>query len=108
MGVTVLDIQKLDFSKFQYLNHNILNLKREGFFDVRGKTFKSEIGFVLKLARENLSSHFWSQKKNWLRDLDGLLQEHSFENLMFLSGTQQEYKLIHRVLKKQAFKVTYS
>ena len=62
LGITVLDIQKLDYSQFQYLNGGIEDLKRESFITSRGRTFKSEVGYVLRLARENLRSHFLSQK----------------------------------------------
>ena len=58
-----MDIQKIDFAKFQYMNESICNLKREAFFDSRGKTMKTGVGYVIRLARENLRSHFISQKK---------------------------------------------
>lgn len=63
LGVTVLDIQKLEFSKLQYNAGNIDRLKREAVFQLRGKSFVTDVGFVLKVCRENLASHFKSQQK---------------------------------------------
>ena len=60
LGITILDIQKLELSKFQYMNNSIEKLKREAFITSRGRTFKTEVGYVLRLARENLKSHFLS------------------------------------------------
>ena len=56
MGITVLDIQKIDFSQFQYMAGQIEQLQRDTCSFVRGKSFKSEIGYVIKLARENLKA----------------------------------------------------
>lgn len=64
---------------------NIDKLKREKFSIIRGRMFKSEVGFVLKVARENIHSHFYSNLKSWTHDLDGLLEEHNFEDLMYLT-----------------------
>lgn len=107
MGATVLDIHKLDFSQFQYKNGNIEKLQTEAYTTLRGRTYKTEIGYVLKLARENLRSHFASQTKFLERDLDGLLEAHSVEQLLFLTASTDEYKRVLSILKKTALKTNY-
>lgn len=65
LGITVLDIQKLEFSRLQYESGNIYKLKREAIFERRGRSIVSDVGFVLKVCRENLASHFRCQQKSW-------------------------------------------
>lgn len=107
LGVSLLDIQKLDFSKLQYMSGNIGALNREAFVTLRGRTFKTEVGYVLRLARENLRSHFLCQTKALQRDLEGLLEEHSIDQLLFLTSSQDEYKRVWHLLKKGPLKPRY-
>ena len=107
MGATVLDIHKLDFSQFQYKNGNIDKLHTEAYTTLRGRTYKTEIGYVIKVARENLCSHFSSQAKLLERDLDGLLEAHTVEQLLFLTSSAEEYKRVLGILKKAALKTNY-
>lgn len=107
LGVTVLDIQKLEFSKLQYEGGNIGKLKREAVFELRGRTIVSDVGFVLEVCRENLTSHFRCQQKNLRRDLDQLLAEHSVEDLMFMTSSSAESQRLRQVLKKDILKTTY-
>ena len=58
MGVTVLDVQKLAFGQFHYMAGKVGALKREASFTKRGENCSSDVGFVIKLARENLHGHF--------------------------------------------------
>lgn len=97
----------MDFSKFQYMNGNIDSLKTEAYTTLRGRTYKTEIGYVIKVARENLCSHFASQRKFIERDLDGLLEEHTVEQLLFLTSSHDEYKRVLGILKKTALKTHY-
>jgi len=108
LGITVLDIQKLDYSQFQYLNGGIEDLKRESFITLRGRTFKSEVGYVLRLARENLRSHFLSQTKALERALDQLTEEHTIDQLMCLTSSRDEYKRVWFILRKGLLKTRYS
>ena len=107
MGATVLDMHKLDFSQFQYKNGNIEKLQTEAYTTLRGRTYKTEVGFVIKVARENLCSHFASQTKFLERDLDGLLEAHTVEQLLFLTSSGDEYKRVLGILKKTALKTNY-
>ena len=92
MGVSVLDLQMIDFSKLQYHAQTISQFSREGFNNIRGRTFKFQVGYVIKISRENLKSHFLSSRKYWERDLDGALDEHSLDQLFFLTNTNDEYE----------------
>lgn len=94
LGVTVLDIQKLEFSRLQYESGNIHKLKREAIVDRRGRSIASDVGFVLKVCRENLASHFRCQRKSLERDLDELLAEHTVEELMFMTSSHGEYQRV--------------
>ena len=107
LGVSLLDIQKLDFSKLQYMSGNIENLNREAFVTLRGRTFKTEVGYVLRLARENLRSHFLCQTKALQRDLEGLLEEHTVDQLLFLTSSEDEYKKLWLLLKRGPLKPRY-
>jgi len=107
LGVTLLDIQKLDFSKLQYMSGNIGNLNREAFVPLRGRQFKTEVGYVLRLARENLRSHFLCQTKNFYKDLEGFLEEHTVDQLLFLTSGQDEYKKVWHLLKRGPLKPRY-
>ena len=73
---------------------------------MRGRTFKSEIGFVLKVGRENIQSHFNLSAKSLNRDLD--LEGFSLKELMYMTESVDEYKKVLSILKKQAFKVSYA
>jgi hypothetical protein len=42
MGITVLDVQKIDFSQFQYMAGSIETLKKDNCSFIRGKSFKYE------------------------------------------------------------------
>ena len=64
---------------------NIENLKKDNCSFIRGKTFKSEIGYVIKLARENLRALFSGQTKTFQIAFDGLLEEFTLEHLMFMT-----------------------
>ena len=108
LGITVLDIQKLDYSQFHYLNGGFENLKRESFITSRGRTLKSEVGYVLRLARENLRSHFLSQTKALERALDQLTEEHTIDQLMCLTSSRDEYKRVWFILRKGLLKIRYS
>ena len=108
LGVTVLDIQKLEFSRLQYYAGNIDRLKREAVFQLRGKSFVTDVGFVLKVCRENLASHFKSQQKRLQQDLDQLLDEHSADDLLFMTGSHVEYQRLRTILKKESLKTTYT
>lgn len=104
LGITVLDIQKIDFSQFQYMAGNIEKLKKDNCSSIRGKSFKSEIGYVIKLVRENLRSMFVEQTKIFKFAFDGLLEEFALEHLMFITGSQEEYKRVQFILRKGQFK----
>jgi hypothetical protein len=41
------------------------------------------------------------------RDLDGLLEQQSIENLLFMTNNFDEYKKVLSILKKHNFKVNY-
>ena len=103
-----MDIQKIDFPKFQYMNESINDLKREAFFDSRVKTMKTGVGYVLRLARENLRSHFISQNKAFLADLDSLTEEHSLDELLWMTSSNEEYKFVRHLLKKGLYKTRYN
>ena len=107
MGVTLLDIQKIDYTRFQYCNGNIEKLAREAFWSVRGKTYKSSVGFVLKVSRENLKTHFVDNNKFLQQDFDGCLEEHSLEQLIYLTAGHEEYKKVSHLLKKDLLKTAY-
>jgi hypothetical protein len=54
-SVTVLDVQKIDFSRLSYEGGAIQNLLRSNCnFQVRGTRINLEVGFMLRVARENL------------------------------------------------------
>ena len=44
-----------------------------------------EVGYAIKMTRENLASHFASQTKNLTIDLDGLIGEYSLEQLIYIT-----------------------
>jgi len=90
------------------MNESISGLKREAYIETRGKTLKTGVGFVLRLARENLKSHFLSQKEAFERDLDALTEEHSFDELLWMTSGSEEYKFVRRLLKKGLYKVRYT
>jgi hypothetical protein len=41
------------------------------------------------------------------RDLDGMLEEQSIDNLLFMTKNYDEYKKVLSILKKHNFKVSY-
>ena len=108
MGVTVFEVQKLNFASFQYMAGDIDKLRREAFTTVRGRIYKSEIGYVLKVARENIHSQFFAQMKNLMIDLDGLLEEYKIDELLYLTSNFDEYKKVLGILKKGGFKTNYT
>ena len=56
IGITILDIQRIDYTKLQYDNGDFSTFNKDNcFFKVRGTTFNFKVGFILKLAREDLS-----------------------------------------------------
>jgi hypothetical protein len=62
-GISIIDIQKINYAKFQHDAPEYLKLNRNlCFFKVRGNTYNIEVGFVLKLARESLLSKFKSSE----------------------------------------------
>lgn len=64
-GVTVLDIQKVDYKKLQYDNGEMQHFNKDMcFFKLRGSTYSIQVGFVLKLARENLLVQFENVNKS--------------------------------------------
>jgi hypothetical protein len=87
MGVTVLDIQKIDFSLFQYMAGGIEQFNRENLAQIRGSTYKMEVGYAIKICRENLGSHFSSQTKNLTMDFDGMIGEYSLEQLLYITSS---------------------
>ena len=79
-------------------------LKTDNCSFIRGKTFKSEIGFVVKLARENLRAMFLGQSKILQIAFDGLLDEFTIDHLLFMTSCHEEYKRVQFILKKGQFK----
>jgi hypothetical protein len=59
---------------------------------------------VIKLARENLRAIFNAQKKMISIAFDGLLEEFTLENLMFMTNCQEEFKRVQFILRKGQFK----
>ena len=56
LGVSILDVQKIQFSDFDvYQKEALRGLKVEHFRTLRGRTFINQVGYVLKLSGENLS-----------------------------------------------------
>ena len=87
---------------------SISDLNKEAFIDSRGKTLKTGVGYVLRLARENLRSHFVSQRKAFEADLDSLTEEHSLDQLLWMTSSNEEYKFVWRLLKKGLYKIRYN
>lgn len=81
---------------------------REAFNNIRGRTFKFDVGYVIKVSRENFRSHYLSSRKYWERDLDGCLEEHSIDQLIFLTSTSDEYDKLNHLLKKDCLKTKYA
>ena len=81
---------------------------REAFNNIRGRTFKFQVGYVIRVARENLKSHFLSSRKHWTRDLDGCLEEHSLDQLLYLTSTKDEYEKLLHLLRKDTLKTNYT
>jgi hypothetical protein len=75
---------------------------------IRGSSYKLETGYVIKMARENLSSHFSSQTKSLTMDLDGLTQEYSLEQLLYITANLVEYKVVLNLIKKNTLKVNFN
>ena len=74
LGVTLNDIQKINFSDFSpEFCTQLGSLKLESYNQIRGKTFISKIGYLLKLNAENLVQKLESQRKQMMLDLDELL-----------------------------------
>ena len=82
----------------------IEKLKKDNCSFIRGKSFKSEIGFMIKLARENLRAMFQCQQKILQIAFDGLLEEFTIEHLLFMTSSHEEYKRVQFILKKGQFK----
>ena len=55
------------------------------FFKVRGSTYNIEVGFVMKIARESLSSKFKTTEKKLVNALSHLSQD--FGSLFYLTKT---------------------
>ena len=62
----------------------------------------------MRLARENLKSHFLSQTKTFERDLDQLTEEHSLDQLLWMTSSRDEYKFVWHLLKKGLLKTDYN
>ena len=77
----------------------IEKFKKDSVSFIRGKSYKSEIGYVIKLARENLRT-ILSQKKMLTIAFDGLLEEFTLEHLIFMTSCQEEYKRVQFILRK--------
>jgi hypothetical protein len=58
---------------------SIQEFNKECLPDIRGSQFKIEVGYAIKITRENLASHFSSQTKNLMIDLDGVCGEYSLK-----------------------------
>ena len=108
MGVVVLEVQKIDFSQFQYMAGSIESFNRECLPDIRGSQYKIEVGYAIKITRENLASHFSSQTKNLMIDLDGINGEYSLKQLLYITQNQHEYKIVLNTLRKNTFKVNFN
>jgi hypothetical protein len=55
-GITILDIQKIDYSKFEYDSGDFSKFNKDMcLFKLRGTTYNLHVGYVMKLARENLT-----------------------------------------------------
>jgi hypothetical protein len=54
-GISILDIQKVNYAKLKYEEDPFHKLNRSFcFFKVRGNTYNIEVGFVLRISRESL------------------------------------------------------
>jgi len=98
----------IDYSKLQYLANSMELFKRENVVKIRGRTYKIEVGYVLKIARENLKSQYMGQRKYLSRDLDGVIGNHTLDELMFITQNEAEFTKILSLLKKDYFKTRYT
>ena len=64
---------------------SIENFNRESLQDIRGSQYKIQVGYAIKLARENLASHFSLQNKNLMKDLDSINCEYSLKQLFYMT-----------------------
>ena len=62
-GVTVLDLQKINYDRFSYEGEGLsAHLNRHfGLVRLRGTTYQIPVGFVLKVARESLLQKYRSK-----------------------------------------------
>ena len=107
MGMSIFEISKIDFNTFHYMSGQTETLVREYFIDLRGNSIKSEIGYVIKVARENLHNFLTLQKKQWEFLLDKLLDTYQVDDLISFVTSEEEYQKVNAILKKSNLKVHY-
>lgn len=91
-----------------YAAGEVGKLRTEVKKEFRGKTVCSKVGFILKIARENLSNHFLSHQKDFQRDLDSLMEQYNLNELIQILESPEEYKKVNSILKKSVLKTNYN
>lgn len=100
-------MQKLSFRQFQYLAGDFSELKREAVFTSKGQQIKSDVGYVLRLARDNLYNHLQSCKRVWLIEFDRLLDQNTIGNLIQITQDADQYRIVNRIIKNKTLKVVF-
>lgn len=93
-GLSILDIQKVNYEKLAYEGQGLSCLNRNlCLFRVRGSTLLIPVGFVIKVARENLVQSFEGKVEKRLgRALDHL--DRTYGDLVYMTRATKEYKII--------------
>ena len=94
-GVTILELQKINYERFQYEGegiHEALN-RHLCLFRVRGSSLLIPVGFVLKVARESLVQKYLSKVESILKKSISHL-DHKYGGLVYMTQSDKEYKVV--------------
>lgn len=92
-GISIIDLQKINYSKFQHDSPEFLDLNRNlCLFNIRGSTYNIEVGFVMKIARESLISTFKTAEAKLQKALINLPQD--FGKLFYYTKNHKEFSLV--------------
>ena len=94
-GVTVIDIQRINFDRLQYEGDQMSQHfnRNFGLFRIRGSTYQIPTGFVLKIAREGLTQKYKSRIIPKVAEFLGHLDQ-QYGSLLYLTSSDKEYKTV--------------